>query len=133
MDRFAEGQSAFGLKVRGRLQPKPCSLTPTGAYLIDAFGNPLKRGRPALLRLCLPQRLRPSAGDQVEDKDDQRYDQEKMNQAAGYMKAEAQEPQNQNDNKNCPEHSPPFLHTAGTRVQNLPRAPEMHSPPVTNF
>jgi hypothetical protein len=29
-----------------------------------------------------------SSGDQVDDQNDQRYDQEKMNQSAGYMKAE---------------------------------------------
>jgi hypothetical protein len=32
----------------------------------------------------------PSPGDQVEDENDQRYDQQKMNQAASDMEAEAQ-------------------------------------------
>jgi hypothetical protein len=41
---------------------------------------------------------------QVEDQNDQRQDQQQMNQATGNMKTEAKEPQNQNDDKNCPEH-----------------------------
>jgi hypothetical protein len=48
--------------------------------------------------------ITPSSRDQVEDQDDQRYDQQKMNQAAGDMKAETQEPENENDDKDCPKH-----------------------------
>ncbi len=62
---------------------------------------------------CTPQVLHasevaPSSGQQVEDQDNHRYHQQEVNQAAGNMKAEAQEPQNQNDDKNCPEHRYPF-------------------------
>ena len=45
-----------------------------------------------------------SACHQVEDQNDQRHNEQKVNQATGNMKTEAQKPQNQNDDKNCPEH-----------------------------
>jgi hypothetical protein len=45
-----------------------------------------------------------ASADQVEDQDDQRDHQQKMNQAAGYVETETQKPQNQNDNQNCPKH-----------------------------
>jgi hypothetical protein len=45
-----------------------------------------------------------ASGDQVEDQDDQRDYQQNVNHAAGYVKAEAQEPQKQNDDKDCPKH-----------------------------
>jgi demethoxyubiquinone hydroxylase (CLK1/Coq7/Cat5 family) len=45
-----------------------------------------------------------ASGDKVEDQNDQCYEQQKVNQAAGNMKAEAQQPKNQNDHKNSPEH-----------------------------
>jgi hypothetical protein len=41
-------------------------------------------------------------GDQVDDQDDERYDQQKVNQADGGMEAETQQPENQNDAKDCP-------------------------------
>jgi len=45
-----------------------------------------------------------ASGDQVDDEDDQRDDQQKVDQAAGDVKAEAQKPQNQKDNENGPKH-----------------------------
>jgi hypothetical protein len=45
-----------------------------------------------------------ASADQVEDQDDQRDHQQKVNQAAGYVETETQKPQNQNDNQNCPKH-----------------------------
>jgi hypothetical protein len=32
-----------------------------------------------------------------------------VNQAAGYVETEAQQPQNQNDHKDCPKHMFPFF------------------------
>ena len=45
----------------------------------------------------------PSA-EQVEDKDHQGYYEQKVYQAAGYVETESEKPQDQNDNKDCPEH-----------------------------
>jgi len=42
--------------------------------------------------------------EQVDDQDDQRDHQQKVNQATGYVKAEAQKPQNKKNNENCPKH-----------------------------
>jgi hypothetical protein len=46
----------------------------------------------------------PAPADQVDDQDDHGDDEKKVNQAAGDVEAETQEPQDQNDYKNCPEH-----------------------------
>ena len=43
-------------------------------------------------------------GDQVDDQDHQCDYQQNVNQATGDVKAEAQNPQNQKDNENCPKH-----------------------------
>jgi hypothetical protein len=43
-------------------------------------------------------------GDQVDDQDNERYDQQKVNQAAGDMEAETQQPENEKDDKDCPKH-----------------------------
>jgi hypothetical protein len=45
-----------------------------------------------------------ASGDQVEDQDDQRDHQQKVNQAPGYVETEAQNPQDQNDDEKCPKH-----------------------------
>lgn len=45
-----------------------------------------------------------SSAKQVEEKDYQRYNQQEMDQAAGDVKAEAENPHDENDNKDCPEH-----------------------------
>ena len=50
-----------------------------------------------------------AAGDQVDDEHDQRGNQQQVNQAAGYMQAEPEEPQNQQNGKYGPEHRPSFL------------------------
>jgi hypothetical protein len=50
----------------------------------------------------------PASGQQVEDQDDHRQYQKKVNQAAGNMEAEAQEPENQKNHKDCPKHSYSF-------------------------
>ena len=41
---------------------------------------------------------------EVEDQDDHRQYKKKMNQAAGNMHAKTQQPQYENDHKDCPEH-----------------------------
>jgi hypothetical protein len=41
---------------------------------------------------------------QVDDENDYCYDEQNMNQAAGNMKAEAQQPENHEDGENCPKH-----------------------------
>jgi hypothetical protein len=45
---------------------------------------------------------------QVDDKHDHRNDQQDVNQAASNVKTEAQEPENQNDYKYCPQHTNSF-------------------------
>jgi hypothetical protein len=45
-----------------------------------------------------------ASADQVEDQDDQREHQQQVNESTSDVEAEAQKPQNQNDDKNCPEH-----------------------------
>ena len=47
---------------------------------------------------------RPSSGDQVDDQDDERYDQQNVNQGAGNVEAETQQPENEKDDKDCPKH-----------------------------
>jgi len=49
-----------------------------------------------------------AAGDQVDDEHDQRGNQQQVNQAAGYMQTEPEEPENQQNRKNGPEHRPSF-------------------------
>jgi hypothetical protein len=55
----------------------------------------------------------PSPAHQVNDQDHQRYDQKQVNQAAGHVETEAEKPQNQKQNKDCPKHSdllrPPWM------------------------
>ena len=46
-----------------------------------------------------------SSTDQVENQNDQSHNEKKVNETAGYVKAETQQPQQQNDNKDCPEHT----------------------------
>ena len=45
-----------------------------------------------------------ASGEQVEDQDDYGHDQQKVNESAGDMEAETEEPQNQHDYEDCPEH-----------------------------
>lgn len=54
-------------------------------------------------RLCASQRAAASA-DQVYDQDHESYDEQHVDEAAGDMETEAQQPQDQNDNKKCPQH-----------------------------
>jgi hypothetical protein len=56
---------------------------------------------------------RPSSGDQIDDQNDERYDQQKVNQASGDMEAETQQPENENDDKDCPKHCCSFFDVAG--------------------
>jgi hypothetical protein len=46
-----------------------------------------------------------ASGYQVEDKNDHRQYQEKVNESAGHMEAETEEPENQKNHKDCPEHN----------------------------
>ena len=54
--------------------------------------------------LCASSEGATSSAKQVEDQNNQGYDEQEMYQAAGYMKTESEKPQDQNDNKDCPEH-----------------------------
>ena len=51
---------------------------------------------------------RPASGDQVNDRHDQSNDQKQVNQPAGHMKSPTQEPQDDKDRENCPEHKYPL-------------------------
>jgi hypothetical protein len=44
---------------------------------------------------------------QVKDKDDDCHNDQKVNQTTAYMEREAQQPQNQKNDKDCPEHFHP--------------------------
>lgn len=78
-------------------------------------------------RALLASESAPAARHEVEDQDDHGEHQEKVNQTASYVKAEAHEPQNQNDYKYCPEHLHPFLALLAPETWNLSGAPTMHS------
>lgn len=56
---------------------------------------------------------RRSAGHKIDHEDDERNDQEQVNQAAGDVEAEAEEPQDQQHSKNCPKHE---HRLSGTRI-----------------
>jgi hypothetical protein len=45
-----------------------------------------------------------SPADEIEDQNDHRDDQQNVNQTAGDVKAEAKQPQNQENYKDCPKH-----------------------------
>ena len=64
-----------------------------------------------------------ASGNQVDDEDDQRDDQQKVDQAAGDVKAEAQKPQHHKDDENCPKHMHSF---------SALRAPETGDPARTH-
>jgi hypothetical protein len=48
-----------------------------------------------------------AAGDQVEDQEDDRENQQDVDQTAGDMKSETEEPENEQDYKDCPKHVMP--------------------------
>jgi hypothetical protein len=48
---------------------------------------------------------RSPSGDQVDDQYDHSYNQQQVDQAACYMEAESQKPENQQNSKNGPEHN----------------------------
>jgi hypothetical protein len=65
---------------------------------------------------------RPAAGDQIYDQDDDRDDEQQVNQRATEMTDESEEPENQQHNKNSPEHMFSFelvyfASHAGSRVR----------------
>jgi len=45
-----------------------------------------------------------ATGDQIEDQDDECDNEQQMNQATGYVKAETQNPQKKKNHENCPKH-----------------------------
>src|SRR5262249_23676783 len=62
-----------------------------------------------------------AAGDQVDDEHDQRGNQQQVNQAAGYMQTEPEEPENQQNGKYGPEHRPSLLSSKKLRWERLLR------------
>jgi hypothetical protein len=69
---------------------------------------------------------RPATGDQVDDQHDNGDDQEQVNETAGHVKAESQDPEDQQDYEDCPEHAitSPFLDT--TRPRETTQTPGAH-------
>jgi hypothetical protein len=63
----------------------------------------------------------PASGQQVEDQDDYRQYQEQVNEAAGDMEAEAQEPENHENYEQCPKHILLLLCRARPGIQDLSR------------
>src|SRR2546423_14712909 len=60
-----------------------------------------------------------AAGDQVNNKHDHCGDQQQVNQAAGYMQTEPEEPKNQQNGKYGPEHRPSLLSSRKLRWECL--------------
>jgi hypothetical protein len=71
-------------------------------------------------------------GHQVEDQDDQRNHQQNVNQTTGNVEAESQKPQNQNDDKNCPEHIHSFPALRAPETSNPARAQPTHLQTAVN-
>jgi hypothetical protein len=65
--------------------------------------------------------------DEVEDEDDDSEHQQKMNESAGYVEGEAQKPQNQYDDKDCPEHKSPISASPAPESWKAAQAPAMQS------
>lgn len=63
----------------------------------DRFSIDLLLGAQAALQSA-------ASGNQVDDQHNQGDDQQKVNQSAGDVEAEAQDPQNQKDDEDCPKH-----------------------------
>jgi hypothetical protein len=63
--------------------------------------------------------------DQVKDQNDDRNDDQKVDQTAADMEAETQEPQNQQNDKNCPEHNFPFRAASARTQGSIPGAREV--------
>ncbi len=82
----------------------------------------------------------PAPGHQVDDENDYGHDQKQMNQASGNMKTPSQQPQHQQNGKNCPKHGlSPQSQKTGVRTRNHNATLElydallasvMHCPPL---
>jgi hypothetical protein len=71
----------------------------------------------------LASEISPASGQQVEDQDDHRQYQEQVNEAAGNMEAEAQEPENHKNYEQCPKHILLLLHRGRPGIQSPSQAP----------
>jgi hypothetical protein len=107
----AETLARQGLRAAQEASRLSAILQNTGIPFIVLKGAPL--ASPAA----------PAAGDQVEDQNDQRYNQQKVNQAAGYMEAETQQPQNQENYENCPKHGCALSAPQAPGIQSSSQAP----------
>jgi hypothetical protein len=92
-DRFPGNERVFGLQILAALKASDAS-------------PPLSASENAS-----------SASYEVEDEDDQRDHQQKVNETAGDVETEAQCPQNQNYDKDCPEHTFSFASRASANIQ----------------
>ena len=73
---------------------QPCAAGSAALYLpLSAKGYSPERSK------------RPASADQVDDQDDHSDDEKEVDQAAGDVEAETQDPQNQQNYKDSPEHS----------------------------
>jgi hypothetical protein len=61
-----------------------------------------------------------AAADQVEDQHDDSDHDKNVNEPAANMKRKAEQPQNQQNYKNCPEHSSPLSHAGPEWVWPIP-------------
>jgi len=80
--------------------------------------------RTTLLQLCPDQRPLFSPFPQVDDQNDHCRNQQNMNQAAGNMKAETQQPEDHENRENCPKHFFLFLRIVAPRGVNIPGEPQ---------
>jgi hypothetical protein len=74
----------------------------------------------------------PPPADQVKDQDDQSDYQQKVDQTTGYVQAETQKPQNQNDDKDCPEHMHSFSALRAPETGDPAQAHPTHSQTAVN-
>jgi len=74
----------------------------------------------------------PASSDQVEDQDDDRHNDEKVDQGAADMESEAEEPQHQKNHEDCPKHI--FLfRSRGTPGKQFSREACKHSQSVASW
>jgi len=85
----------------GKLYKRDHFLGKDQIFMLATPGMPLLTNTPEVQAAS---HYTAATGDQVDDQDDQRHHQQKVDQGTGDVKAEAQKPQNQKNDKNCPEH-----------------------------
>ena len=74
-------------------------------------------GRPDAFEALATSECAATSGDQVDDQDDQRDHQQNVDQTAGNVKAEAENPKNKKNDENSPKHILSFASLAAALTQ----------------